>query len=291
MRGNETGAAPDRLRAPRGVWGEFGYLEDPSGPSLVYLYEDGAGSEAQARFTRVAKFVEDLRARVGAGRPRIDVHGFELVDAPSAVGDFWCEEEVRGTYYPELQELALELTGGRRAYVFDHLCRRREAGRPPLTFGRAGDGSHPAAVGRVHNDYSERSGASRLGKVICGEHERRSSDAYCIVNVWRPIVGPIVDTPLALCDAATVHARDMHACEIRYPERNGEIAVFTDSPRHRWSYASEMRATEALVFKQYDSRVNGVPRFVPHAAFDLPLRDDDAPLRQSIEARCLVTFD
>jgi hypothetical protein len=44
-----------------------------------------------------------------------------------------------------------------------------------------------------------------------------------------------------------------------------------------------------LVFKQYDSQVNGVARFTPHAAFDLPDIATDAPLRQSIEIRCLVT--
>lgn len=290
MGASEWSTAPDRLQTPKGVWGEFGYF-DPSGGRLAYLYEHTAGTEAQAQFRQVPKFVSDMRARTGAARPRFDVHGFELVDAPSSASDFWSDDEVRRTFYPEVQELALELTGGQRAYVFDHLCRRREPGRPPLSFGRTGDGTRPAAVGRVHNDYSETSGAARLGKVIPGEHEKRSSDAFCIVNVWRPIVGPVVDTPLALCDAHTVLAGDMHACEIRYPERTGEILVFTDSPRHRWSFASEMRATEALVFKQYDSRVNGVPRFVPHAAFDLPLLDDGAPLRQSIEVRCLVTFD
>jgi hypothetical protein len=47
---------------------------------------------------------------------------------------------------------------------------------------------------------------------------------------------------------------------------------------------------EALVFKQYDSQVSGVARFTPHAAFDLPDVPADAPLRESIEIRCLVTY-
>jgi len=46
----------------------------------------------------------------------------------------------------------------------------------------------------------------------------------------------------------------------------------------------------ALVFKQYDSQVNGVAGFTPHSAFDLPDIPPDAPLRQSIEIRCLVTY-
>ena len=40
---------------------------------------------------------------------------------------------------------------------------------------------------------------------------------------------------------------------------------------------------EALVFKQYDSQINGVVRFIPHSAFDLPEISANAPRRESIE--------
>jgi hypothetical protein len=49
-------------------------------------------------------------------------------------------------------------------------------------------------------------------------------------------------------------------------------------------------ATTRWVFKQYDSQVNLVARFTPHSAFDSPDISRDAPLRQSIEIRCLVTY-
>jgi hypothetical protein len=51
-----------------------------------------------------------------------------------------------------------------------------------------------------------------------------------------------------------------------------------------------MTRDEALVFKQYDS-LAAAPRYVPHAAFDHPQTPSDAPLRESIEVRCLVVFD
>jgi len=40
----------------------------------------------------------------------------------------------------------------------------------------------------------------------------------------------------------------------------------------------------ALVFKQYDSQANGVARFTPHSAFDLPDIPPDAPPRASRSA-------
>ena len=52
-----------------------------------------------------------------------------------------------------------------------------------------------------------------------------------------------------------------------------------------------MTTNEVLVFKQYDSRTSDVSRFTPHAAFLDPAAPIDAPLRASIEARCLVLFD
>ena len=89
----------------------------------------------------------------------------------------------------------------------------------------------------------------------------------------------------------SISVRDLVAADLRYRDRTGELyLVQEESPRHRWAYFSEMDRNEALVFKQYDSQVNGVARFTPHSAFDLPDIPPDAPLRQSIEIRCLVTY-
>ena len=63
---------------------------------------------------------------------------------------------------------------------------------------------------------------------------------------------------------------DLVPAEIRYPDRSGEIFLVEHAAEHRWAYFSRMDRHEALVFKQYDSRANGVARFTPHAAFDLP---------------------
>jgi hypothetical protein len=109
-------------------------------------------------------------------------------------------------------------------------------------------------------------------------------------NAWLQCGFQLVDTPLALCDAWTVSAKDLVACDLHYPDRSGEIYLVQHSSRHKWFYFSEMDRHEALIFKQYDSQVNGVARFTPHSAFDLPDIPPDAPLRQSIEVRCLVTY-
>jgi hypothetical protein len=254
-----------------------------------YMYEPPAGTARQNCDYRVSE-VRIADARAMASPPSIHVEGFELWDAPTAMVDFRDEDAVRSRYYAETAALAKYVTGAEHAYIFDHLVRRRETGRPALSFGRHGDGSRPGAAGRVHNDYSEASGQKRFDMVASehgiGSHEQR----FAIVNVWRSIRGKVMDTPLAVCDARTISTKDLVVTDILYPDRAGEIYLLQQSPRHRWSYFSEMDTHEALIFKQYDSQVSGVARFTPHSAFDLPDIPLDAPLRESIEIRCLVTF-
>jgi hypothetical protein len=235
----------------------------------------------------VAREVRIADARRARERPSLEREGFELRLAPSAVASFDDEDEVRRVYYAEAAELALAATGATSAYVFDHLVRKREADRPALGFGRRG-GARPAANGRVHNDYTERSGRTRFEQVV--PPEGRRVDRFAIVNLWRSARGPILDTPLALCDARSVSAEDLVAGDVHYRDRTGEIYYVAHSARHRWCYFPEMDRDEVLVFKQYDSRVNGAARFTPHAAFDLPDVPADAPLRESIEVRCVVTW-
>ncbi|NML17250.1 CmcJ/NvfI family oxidoreductase [Azohydromonas caseinilytica] len=223
--------------------------------------------------------------------PTLDQEGFELHAAPTSVRDFLDDEMVRRRYYPEAVDLALAVTGARRGYVFDHLVRRREAQRPGLSFGRGLQDGRPGANGRIHNDYTEASGRRRLELVIADARERAGVGRFAIINLWRSIKAPVLDTPLALCDARSIDARDLVVAEVRYPRRSGEIYLVTRSPRHRWCYFPAMDRHEALVFKQYDSQVSGVARFTPHAAFDYPDTPPDAPLRESIELRCLVVYE
>src|SRR5258706_3675085 len=124
------------------------------------MYEPAAGVVRQNCEYRVNS-VRIADGRAMALRPAIDVEGFELWDAPTAMVDFSDEDAIRRRYYAEAAELAKYITGADHAHIFDHQVREREAGRPTLTFGRHGDGSRPGAAGRIHNDYTETSGQSR----------------------------------------------------------------------------------------------------------------------------------
>ncbi|MFZ6757476.1 CmcJ/NvfI family oxidoreductase [Undibacterium sp. Ji50W] len=229
-------------------------------------------------------------ARQADSAPQLEREGFELWDAATSVKDFLNLEEIRSVYYQEARELALAATGARKAYVFDHLLRKREATNTPLSFGKRAANGMAAANGRIHNDYTEASGKKRLDLVIQDVEELAQVRRYSIVNIWRPIRNTVLDTPLAVCDARTVEQKDLVSCDVRYPNRTGEIYLVNFAARHHWSYFSRMEPHEAMVFKQYDSQFNGCSRFTPHAAFDHPHIPAHARPRESIELRCLVIY-
>ena len=266
------------------------YIKPVDTPPFSYAYTPPPGQPWESG-EYALRSVTILDGREAAERSNIDREGFELWEAPSAVDDFTNGEAVKSTYYAEAADLALAVTGAKKAHVFDHLLRKREPDRAALSFGRRGADGRPAANGRIHNDYTETSGRTRLGLVLTDPAQAARVRRYAIVNIWRSIKGPVLDTPLAVCDARTVMAGDLVVSEVRYPRRTGEIYVATPSPLHRWSYFSRMDRHEALVFKQYDSQLSGVARFTPHAAFDHPDAPADAPLRESIELRCLVVYE
>lgn len=227
-----------------------------------------------------------INARALSDTMSLASQGFELHDAPSRVTDFYDPIALADIYFEEVAELACALTGGVRAVVFDHQLRMREAGRPPLAFGR--DGAEPSAVGRVHIDYSDASGQRRLASAW---PSAAPGQAFVILNFWRPVLHAAIDTPLAVCDARSVAPEQLVASDIIYPKRTGELYLATYSPAHCWYYYPAMMPNEVLVFKQYDSRSGAATRGTAHCAFDDPTMPPHAPLRRSIEARCLVLLD
>jgi hypothetical protein len=281
---------PDMPRSPPTVLAALSYLKPTTEVPCSYAYEPPPGTPWEnSEYLLQEMPIAD--ARRAEHSPGVDREGFELRDAPTVVKDFLDEDAVRTIYYREASELALSVTGAQHAYVFDHLVRKREADRAALSFGRRGADGRAAANGRIHNDYTEASGRKRLGLVLTDPKAASHVRRYAIVNIWRSIKGPVLDTPLAVCDAHTLVTSDLVTSEVRYPRRTGEIYQAVYSPLHRWSYYSDMDRHEALVFKQYDSQISGVARFVPHAAFDHPHAPPDAPLRESIELRCLVVYE
>jgi hypothetical protein len=222
-------------------------------------------------------------ARPVAGRLTLDREGLALVEHRSAIKDFYDEDELRRVYYPEAERLVAEATGANRVMVFDHTIRRRVAGGIDRS---AGTPRQP--VTSVHNDYTVKSGPQRVRDLMGEEAEELLRHRFEIVNVWRPIRGPLRDAPLAVCDATSVASADFVPSDLVYRDRIGETYRVRYNPAHRWFYVPEMRSDEAVLIKCYDSAEDGTARFTAHSAFEDPTAPADVLPRESIELRTLV---
>lgn len=169
--------------------------------------------------------------------------------------------------------------------IFDHTIRRRTPGIEDRT-----PGIPRQPVTRIHGDYTELSGPQRVRDLMGDEAEELLKHRFAIVNLWRPIVGPLRDAPLALCDATTLADGDLVGQDLIYRDRTGEIYALFPNDAHRWFYAPAMTRDEALLLKCYDSERDGLARFMPHTSFEDPTAPADKPVRESIELRTLVFF-
>jgi hypothetical protein len=222
-------------------------------------------------------------ARAVASDISLDREGFAVLNYRSAVHNFWDDDEIRRVYYPEAQRVIAEATGASKVFIFDHTLRRRVRGvddRAP------GTPRQPAT--RVHVDHTATSGPQRVRDFFGDEAAELLRGRVQVINLWRPIRGPLRDAPLAVCDAASVAPGDLVPSDLVYQNRVGETYGVTYNPAHRWFYVPEMQPDEALLLKCFDSATDGRARFAPHTAFEDPTAPADILPRESIELRTLV---
>jgi hypothetical protein len=227
------------------------------------------------------------RVMVRDGRPitrhlSLDREGFVLLRHPSRMTDFYDDDLVKSLYYPECERLIRETMGASRVVAFDHITRNPE---------RAGKGSlvKPPAK-RVHNDYTALSAPQRVRDLMGAEAEELLRHRYAIVNAWRAFKGPLLDSPLALCDAESLAPENLVPTDLKYPDRKGEIYSVTYNEGQRWYYFPKLEPDEVVLIRCFDSGREGAARFSAHGAFDDPTTPADAPPRESIEVRTLVFF-
>jgi hypothetical protein len=263
------------------VEAELSYLAPTRERPRTYTY-DPPPNTPQTTAVNISFKVPIRDARSLEGEFKLDENGFELVEHHSAVHDFYDDEEVKAVYYPEAELLLKEVTGASRVFVFDHIARRRVPGAED----RRGGLRQP--VHRVHVDHTAKSGPQRVRDLLGDDAEELLRGRVQIINVWRPIKGPLLDAPLAVCDARSVDPNDLVPSDLIYPHRVGETYSVTYRPGHRWFYFQGMRADEALLIKCYDSKTDGRARFAPHTAFSDPKAPSNVSPRESIELRALV---
>lgn len=224
------------------------------------------------------------------GRPLVDSlsldrEGFELHSHSTAMTDFFDDEEIRNVCYLEIVDFLKTVTGATRVHIFDHTVRVEADSKRDEKTVRA-----PVQV--VHNDYTTRSGPQRIRDLLePDEAEVFLRHRFSEINVWRSITEtPVQTTPIAVADARSIREQDFIASDLVYGDRVGEIYQLLFDAKQQWYYFPQMTRDEVLLLKCYDSATDGRARFTAHSAFADPTAAANAPPRESIEVRTLLSF-
>ncbi len=276
------GLQETRIESLPFVTAELNYLAPSADKPRTYAFDPPPGEPKSTALPEPHQ-VPIFDARLIAQNFSLDRERFALVRHPTRVKNFHDDEEVRAVYYPAAEAFIRATLKADRVVIFDHTVRKRVEGAADI---RGAGPRQPAT--RVHVDQTVVSGANRVREHLPEEAEALLKGRVQVINLWRPIRGPLRDSPLAMADGTTVAADDLVASDLIYPNRRGETYSVKYNPGHRWFYFPEMTPDEALLLKCYDSATDGRTRFAPHTAFVDPTTPADAPLRESIELRTLV---
>ncbi|GAW14668.1 hypothetical protein ANO14919_040710 [Xylariales sp. No.14919] len=225
----------------------------------------------------------------------LDIHGFAYfndVISQDLIDDLRHKdsETAKNTYCKHIEQYARKITGAPRVIVFDHTLRKR---RPELGQTQNTDGKEQPAT-MVHCDQSEKGALRRLEMNIGDDEsiEELLKHRVQMINIWRPLNGPVQDWPLATMDYQTTEVFDMYPCDLlrqEYEER-GQTATFTYRDGQEWYYLENQLNSEVTTIKIWDSEADGVSKFCAHAAFNHPNAQPGVEPRESIEVRCIVIY-
>ena len=270
-------AENDPSYIPRGpVTTTVNFFRDPEDGAPPHNYVEPLPNVPQRNFgyDDVDITIQDIRDRETDFN--LEQDAFQAIqNIPSKEKDWVDDEHIKKFYYPEVVKVLLDnVPGAHKVTLFDHTIRRSDPDAPR------------APVTRVHVDQTARSTEWRVRLHDPEEAEELLKGRYRIINVWRPLNGPVQASPLTFASASTTEDHDLVPVEHRYPHRTGETAAVRFNKGQQFYYWSGMQNDERLFLKCFDS-ADGVGR-VPHSAFVDPRTPDGARGRESIEVRALV---
>ncbi|KIV94892.1 hypothetical protein PV10_02613 [Exophiala mesophila] len=269
----------DSSYIPRGpVTSTLNFFQDPVDGSKPFNYvEPQPEGQPQRNYGVFEQKVQINDLRGHEKEYHLDKDAFQVISGVSSQEtEFVDDDHIKKVYYPEVEQLLLDnVPGAHKVTIFDHTIRRSnpDAPRAPVT--------------RVHVDQTAQSTEWRVRLHNPEDADELLKGRFRIINVWRPINGPVQAHPLAYASADTVEDNDLVPVEHRYPHRTGATAGVRYNKGQQYYYLSGMTNDESLFLKCYDSK-DGVGQRVPHTAFVDPRTPEGARGRESIEVRALV---
>ncbi|CAK1364211.1 unnamed protein product [Cercospora beticola] len=206
---------------------------------------------------------------------------YKHLGSMAAEQDFEDELKIETIYIPEMEKFLREVLKASHVTIFNHFVRR--------------EGCHPGPVPEFHLDSSIAFAQTLAQYYKTTRRLSHMNVREMHVNVWRPL-RPVLNSHLALLDACTL-VPDVDEIPLtfvsqnpRNPRRSTHYLRY--SPWHRFFYRSEMGTEDVIIFKTFDSKVDGRARRVAHGSVKDPqVPENLCPGRASIELRAMVFFE
>ncbi|KAI1448428.1 hypothetical protein F5Y02DRAFT_307572 [Annulohypoxylon stygium] len=194
---------------------------------------------------------------------------------------------VQDLYLPKVQQLLQEVLGTQNVAILEYLVRRRHEAFP-LSSGREFEFAQP--VPNAHVDFSPKG----IRDIVIDRYgpdmgEDLLKNRYKIVNVWKPLFGPLLDWPLVLCRPASLGPDDLEVMDNVFPNVIEESVNMHYSDGQDWCYLDKQMDTEVIIFQGGDSGL-GLRGGVPHCSFKDKRNGDNVRPRESIEVRALAFY-
>ncbi|KAF2773168.1 hypothetical protein EJ03DRAFT_253273, partial [Teratosphaeria nubilosa] len=237
----------------------------------------------------------------------ISTQGFTIarLHHPSSISssDWTDDTKLKQTYFPDLTALLKRETGAEYVYQYEwHVRTQTLEASLEQNSEHAVDIAGP--VRRVHIDETPAAARREYEYYVRPDdsgNEHLQGRDFAIFNVWKPL-RTVRKDPLCLCDQRTVRDEDLQPGKIMVLDI-GEIENFAvrapkagEEGRHEFVYLRGQEPEEVLVFRIFDSRldggvhgergVEGGKRIhgVAHTSFVDPGTEREGP-RESIEVR------
>lgn len=228
----------------------------------------------------------------------IETHGFTIGRLESQMQDWKDDTELRRTYHPEVTELLRRETGAKDVFQYEWHVRSTTL-EDGLSQDSTGAVDIKGPVRRVHIDETPASAIKEFNYYVADKpgNEHIRGRLFGVYNVWKPLKTVRKD-PLCLCDPRTVVDEELHVTGVFVPNvgeiQNLSVRPPKESREHDFVYVREQQPEQALVFRIYDGRIDGVEERkrshgVAHTSFVDPGTEHEAP-RESVEVRSFCVF-
>ncbi|KAI1934187.1 hypothetical protein LOZ65_000100 [Ophidiomyces ophidiicola] len=208
----------------------------------------------------------DHNVKINDARPEkssfsLDTHGFAYRDDPEGGAPEILQilrnnnaDEIKRLYYPHIERLIKKETGASRVVIFDHTSRKR---RPELgTYDNPTGKEQPATM--VHCDQSTKGALRRLEQNVPGDLDETLKKRVIMINIWRPLRGPVEDWPLATMDYRTCDPKLIYPTDLLEDKDTvrGQTVTFGYTDEQKWYYLDGHRTDEVTLIKIWDNSVD-----------------------------------